>query len=279
MIRPHTLKGSSLKTLDGAVIQTNPVFGEPRTNLHDAINRIPPRCDLAVLPELFATGYQFRDRREAESLGEPCAPDLEPGYVVRRLTEVAADTGTTLVAGVNERAGDRLFNSAVLVRPDGSREIYRKVHLFQDEKNIFDPGDLGFPVFAACGTTIGLMVCFDWLFPEAARSLALAGARIICHPANLVLPWCPEAMITRSLENRVYSLTANRVGREMRTDQPLEFIGLSQIVSPRGERLGQVGEKVTGTATATITLPQNHTMITPFNELYSDRRPDMYRLD
>ncbi len=267
-----------MKSLDVAVIQTSPVFGEPRTNLHDAINRIPSRCDLAVLPELFATGYQFKDRAEARALAEPAAPDKEPGYVVRRLTELAADTGTTLVAGVDELAGDRVFNSAVLLRPDGSRDIYRKVHLFQDEKNIFDPGDLGFPVFPACGTTVGLMVCFDWMFPEAARSLALAGARIICHPANLVLPWCPAAMITRCLENRVFALTANRVGREMRTGQPLDFIGLSQIANPRGERLAQAPERAPGTATATIKLPDHHTLITPLNDVWGDRRPDQYRL-
>jgi predicted amidohydrolase len=273
------LEGRNLKSLDVAVIQTSPVFGEARTNLHDAINRIPPGCDLAVLPELFATGYQFQDRAEALSLAEPAAPGLEPGYAVSRLQEVSADTGTTLVAGICERAGQQLFNSAVLVRPDRSREIYRKVHLFQDEKDIFDPGDLGFPVFRACGTTIGLMVCYDWIYPEASRSLALAGARLICHPANLVLPFCPDAMITRSLENRVFTLTANRVGREMRTDQPLEFIGLSQIVSPRGELLAQATERSPATARARITLADNHTMITPRNELWGDRRPDQYQLD
>jgi predicted amidohydrolase len=268
-----------MMNLEVAVVQTSPVFGEVKTNLHDTINRIPPGCDLAVLPELFATGYQFLTRDEALHFAEDLGPQATPGPILSRLTDVAVHSGTTLVAGLAEKSGDKLFNSAVLIRPDGSREIYRKIHLFLDEKSIFDPGDLGFPVFEACGTTIGVMICFDWIFPEAARSLALKGAEIICHPSNLLLPWCPAAMITRCQENRVFGLTANRVGREARTGQPLEFIGLSQIVSPTGERLAQVGEKVTGTGTATLKIVEADKVFTPRNDLWEDRRPDMYHLD
>jgi predicted amidohydrolase len=268
-----------MKDLKVAAIQTSPVFGDVRANLHDAINRIPSGCDLAVLPELFATGYQFIDRAEALSFAEDLESATPPGPVTTRLTEVAQDSGTTIVAGLVEKNGHRLFNSSVLIRPDGTRDIYRKVHLFLDEKSIFDPGDLGFPVFPACGTTVGMMICFDWIFPEAARSLALAGAEIICHPSNLVLPWCPAAMITRCQENRVFGLTANRVGREARAGQPLEFIGLSQVVTPLGKRLAQVPERETGTAEAVICLAETSKMFTPRNDLWEDRRPDQYRLD
>lgn len=268
-----------MNTLEVAVIQTSPVFGEIRDNLHDAISCIPPGCDLAVIPELFASGYQFLNREEALQNAEELGQDCEPGPITSRLTQVAVECGTTIVAGLAEKSGDRLFNSSVLIRPNGSRETYRKVHLFMDEKSIFDPGDLGFPVFEACGTTIGMMICFDWIFPEAARSLALAGARIICHPSNLLLPWCPAAMITRCQENRVFGLTANRVGREARTGQPVEFIGLSQVVSPLGERLDQVPQKKTGTATATIQLTAANKLFTPRNNLWDDRRPDQYQLD
>lgn len=266
-----------MKKLSVAAVQTSPEFGNTRANVHQAINGIPPECDLAVLPELFATGYQFLDRAEALSLAEQIHPDLEPGPVTRRLTEVAQATGTTLVAGLAEKFEDRVFNASVLIRPDGSREIYRKIHLFMDEKSIFDPGDLGFPVFEACGVNVGMMVCFDWIFPEAARSLALGGAQIICHPANLVLPWCPAAMVTRCQENRVFALTANRVGREARHGEPLDFIGLSQIVNPLGDVLDQVQGKVPGTAEASISLAQWDKKVTPRNDLWKDRRPDQYR--
>lgn len=267
-----------MKTLKVAAIQTSPVFGDVPGNLDDALGRIPTDCDLAVLPELFASGYQFTGRDEARALAEDLDPAAEPGPVLRRLRAHAARSGTTLVAGLAEKCGDKLYNSAVLVRPDGSREVYRKVHLFLDEKSVFDPGDLGFPVFAACGATVGLMVCFDWVFPEAARSLALRGAQIICHPSNLVLPWCPAAMVTRCQENRVFAVTANRVGREARTGQALEFIGLSQVMSPLGERLAQAPRAVPGTAAAVIRLAEANKLFTPRNDLWEDRRPDQYYL-
>lgn len=268
-----------MKKLTLAAIQNRPQFGDVRGNLHDVMGLIPPGCDLAVLPELFATGYQFRSRDEAMDLAESIAPGREPGPITRRLTQAAADSGTTIIAGVAERHQDQLFNSAVLVRPDGSREIYRKMHLFLDEKKIFDAGDLGFSVVQACGVSVGMMICFDWVFPEAARSLALLGAQIIAHPANLVLPWCPDAMITRSLENRVFTVTANRVGRELRTDTPLEFIGLSQVVSPLGRRLAQLGRDETGAASATVNLTETDKKITAANDLFADRRPEFYHLE
>ncbi len=267
-----------MKTLTVASIQNNPEFGNIQANLHDLIGLLPPACDLAVLPELCATGYQFRHRDEAMDLAEVIAPGRSPGPITSRLSEAAAASGITIIAGVAERDGDRLFNSAVLMRPDGSRETYRKIHLFLDEKKIFDPGDEGFEVVEACGVKVGMMICFDWIFPEAARTLALMGAQIIAHPSNLVLPWCPEAMITRSLENRVFTITSNRIGRELRTDSPLEFIGLSQVVSPLGHRLAHLGGDETGAAIATINIMETDKKITAANDIFADRRPEFYRL-
>jgi predicted amidohydrolase len=195
-----------------AAVQTAPVFGDVTGNVERALALVPDACDLAVLPELCTTGYQFVSRAEARSLAET-VPD---GPTCARLRAFAAARGTHVVAGLAERHGEQVFNSAVLFRPDGGWGLYRKVHLFWEEKMLFDAGDRGFPVFAAAGATVGLMICFDWIFPEAARSLALAGATLICHPSNLVLPHCPDAMITRCLENRVFAVTANRVGAENR---------------------------------------------------------------
>ncbi len=267
-----------MKTLTVASIQNNPEFGNIRSNLHQLMGLLPHGCDLAVMPELCATGYQFRHRDELMDLAEVVAPGAEPGPITTRLSDAASASGTTIIAGVAERSGDQLFNSAVLIRPDGSREVYRKIHLFMDEKKIFDAGDEGFSVVEACGVKVGMMVCFDWIFPEAARTLALKGAQIIAHPSNLVLPWCPEAMITRSLENRVFTMTANRIGRELRTDTPLEFIGLSQVVSPLGKRLAQLGSQDTGAAIATINITETDKMITAANDLFADRRPEFYQL-
>lgn len=267
-----------MSRLQVAAVQNDPDFGRLERNLERALALIPRGCDLAVLPELFATGYQFRSRAEALRHAEELGPGSAPGPIRAALADFAAAGGTTLVAGLAERDGDRLYNGAVLVRPDGTWERYRKVHLFADEKLVFDPGDLGFPVFAACGTTVGLMVCFDWLFPEAARSLALAGARILCHPANLVLPWCPDAMVTRCQENRVFAITSDRVGSEHRTAQRLDFIGMSQVVSPLGEVLARLGGQDAGAATAAIDPQDVRRQITPRNHVFDDRRPDQYRL-
>ena len=99
------------------------------------------------------------------------------------------------------------------------------------------PGDTGFSVFEHRGAAIGMMICFDWYFPESARTLALRGAQIIAHPSNLVLPHCQTAMVTRCLENRVFAITTNRYGTETLGEKRLTFTGASQLVNPKGERL------------------------------------------
>jgi len=261
-----------MTVLRAAVVQTDPVFGDQAANVAAALDLVPAGCDLAVLPELFATGYQFRDRAELATMAETVAG----GPTCAALREHAGRTGTTLVAGLAEADGPRLYNTAVLVRPDGSTERYRKLHLFWDEKLLFDPGDLGLPVFAACGTVIGLMVCFDWLFPEACGTLARRGAKVVCHPSNLVLPHCPDAMPVRALENRVFTLTANRVGTEHRTEQRLRFIGRSTIASPRAERLAECAADQAAAAAADLDLALCDPHITPRNHVIADRRPEFY---
>jgi predicted amidohydrolase len=180
-----------------------------------------------------------------------------------------------LVAGFAERDGERLYNSSLLVRPDGTTALYRKVHLFWDEKLVFDAGDLGFPVFAACGTTVGMMICFDWFFPEAARTLARRGAKLIAHPSNLVLPAARRC--DRCLENRCFAVTANRVGREERIEgRRLDFIGRSQVCGPRGATLARLGGDAVGAAVAHLDLADADPRLTPRNDLWEDRRPDQY---
>lgn len=261
-----------MSVIQAAVIQTAPVFGACERNLQQALRLIPASCELAVLPELCTTGYQFQSRDELRDLAE----SIPDGRTCRMLRAHAAATGATLVAGLAERDGERLFNSAVLVRPDGMLDRYRKVHLFWDEKLVFDAGDLGLPVFAACGTTVGLMICFDWFFPEAAGTLARRGARVICHPANLVLPHCPDAMPVRALENRVFTLTANRVGSEERAGRRLRFIGRSTIASPRAERLAVLSADRAEAGSAALDLAHCDPWLTPRNHVVEDRRPDVY---
>jgi len=127
-------------------------------------------------------------------------------------------------------------------------------------------------------TKIGVMVCFDWFYPESARTLALKGADIICHPSNLVLPHCPDAMVTRSLENRVFSITANRIGVEARGGRkPLTYIGLSEIVDPCGSILHRAPSDREDLHVVDID-PQTarDKSLNGYNNLFRDRRPDVY---
>ena len=122
-----------------------------------------------------------------------------------------------------------------------------------------------------------MMICFDWYFPESARTLALRGAQIVAHPSNLVLPNCPNAMPVRSLENRVFAVTSNRVGTEDRGGTSLTFIGQSQITSPRGEILHRC--PAVGAAVSVVEItPElaDNKFATERNHLLNDRRPEFY---
>jgi predicted amidohydrolase len=256
-------------------VQTCPVFGDVRGNLARAEAQLEGRsADLLVLPELFNTGYQFNSREEVLSLAE----SIPGGPTAQFLISLAIAKKTTLVAGLAERDVDDVYNSALIAGPSGYVGKYRKAHLFDTETNVFRPGNLPFPVFDVGGARVGIMICFDWRFPEAARTLALQGADIIAHPSNLVLPHCPQAMITRCLENRVFAITANRVGREER-GQPLEFIGQSQAVDPDGQVLyrASIDKEEVKVLEIDISKARNK-KINPKNDLFSGRRSDLYRL-
>lgn len=258
-------------------VQSSPKFGEVERNVDIALRRVERAdVDLIVLPELFNTGYRFRSAKEAFRLAEV----VPGGPTTKRLIETARAKKTFIVAGIAERAGKEVYNSAVLVGPHGLIGVYRKAHLFLNEKRLFTPGNTPFEVYGIGKARVGMMICFDWLFPEAARSLALKGADIICHPSNLVLPHCPKAMITRCLENRVFAITANRVGVEARVGtERLRFIGKSGIISPSGVVLVRASSSRTATGIVEIDPKSaRDKLITPKNDVFKDRRPDIYSL-
>ncbi|GAI74884.1 unnamed protein product, partial [marine sediment metagenome] len=211
-------------------IQTNPIFGEKEQNFNEIEKLISNlKADLIVLPELFATGYTFISKEEAVSLAE----DFE-GKTSQFLRKIAKNTGAVIIGGFVEKEGNKIYNSAMIVSNKGVIGTYRKIHLYYKEKLWFSPGNKPLKVFKVNGVNIGIMICFDWIFPETARTLAILGADIIAHPANLVLPYCQKAMVTRCLENRVYAITANRIGEEKRGDNNFKFTGKSQITSYNG---------------------------------------------
>jgi len=255
-------------------LQFTPTFGEVDANLGRVEALLDGvEADLVVLPELALTGYAFADRAELLSLAEPPG-----GAVEQRLVDLAARRDVHLCVGLPDREGERVYNTAVLAGPGGVIGRYRKVHLFQRERELFTPGADGFPVWDLGCARVGLMICFDWLFPEAARSLALAGADVIAHPSNLVLPHCQGVMPARCLENRVFAVTANRGGREVRSGVDLRFTGGSVVVGPDGGVLA--AETADADALAVIDVDVDAARdkwITPTNHTLDDRRPDQYR--
>ncbi len=254
------------------VLQFSPRFGDVAGNLARIAGLLARRrADLWVLPELCATGYQFRSRAEAARLAEST-----DGPFSRFLGTMARERQTVIVAGFAERAGRRLFNSALVVGPKGTLGVYRKVHLFHRERRIFSPGT-SLPVFRTPLGRLGVLICYDWRFPEAARTLALKGAALIAHPANLVFSHAPDAMVTRALENRVFTVTAGRTGAEARIPgERLRFFGGSQVVTPRGRVCFRLGRQE-AVRTARIDLAEAaDKRLTPLNHILRDRRPAVY---
>jgi len=254
-------------------LQMQPRFGAIEENvgaIEAALGGV--RDALVVLPELCTTGYVFASRSETAALAEPAT-----GPSVQRFRTLARRNRLVVCGGFAERAGQRLFNSAFTVTPAGKVHVYRKAHLFDREKLLFDTAPARLSVFRA-GARLGMMICFDWVFPEVCRTLALEGAQIVVHPSNLVLPYCQAAMTTRCIENRVFAITCNRVGSENRARVRLRFTGHSQIVDPRGRVVLRASRDREELRLLDIDPEEaRDKKMTPRNDLFADRRPAAYR--
>lgn len=252
-------------------MQWAPVLGDATANM-ETIKRLSDSCvdaDLIVLPELCNTGYNFESREQAWALSE-----TTDGSYLKFIRGICARQDQHIVTGFNERDGGTLYNSAALVGPDGVIGVYRKMHLFMNEKDIFAPGDTGLPIFEIKGVKVGILICFDWVFPEAWRVLALQGAEIICHPSNLAIPGkAQRAVPIQALMNGVYVVLANRFG----TERELTFTGNSLISGPRGDVLVEApaGEEAVGLTEIDPAAARNKS-ITARNDLLADRRPEEY---
>lgn len=227
-------------------------------------------ADLMVLPELANSGYNFESREQAFATAE----EIHSSRFLEYLREKSIHHQTAFVAGFNELDNNRLFNTCVLVAEGQILGKYRKIHLFLNEKDFFQPGDLGFPVYDWNELKIGMLICFDWIFPEAWRTLALKGADIICHPSNLVIPGLAQkAVPVRAVENHIFVITANRIG----TEGNLTFTGLSTIAGPGGDILFQAGEKDQSAHWIEVNpMDARDKWITKRNHVINDRMPDTY---
>ena len=266
-----------------ACIQMNPVIGDKPTNVSrsaDLIRSAAERgVDLVVLPELANTGYVFRDRQEALDLAEK----VPGGETTAVWSELASRHQTTIVAGIAERDGDNLFNSAVMVGPKGYIGRFRKVHLWGDEKKIFEPGDLGFPVYQAPFGRVAIAICYDVWFPETFRAAAVQQADILCVPTNWVpMPGQPAdrpamantLVMAGAHSNNLVVACADRVGVER--GQPFE--GQSLIVDRRGWPVAGPASRLDEEILfAQIDLdPSSRRGVGADNDVLQDRRPEVY---
>ncbi len=260
-------------TLRIGLLQFAPKLGDIRANTDKIENLLEESqpANLWVLPELASSGYNFSSLAEAEATSEP----LNQSKYIDFLISKAQTLDTWFISGFNERENHRLYNSSVLIGPKGIMGIYRKIHLFNREKLFFHPGNKGLPVFDTPYGKTGMLICFDWMFPEVWRLMALKGAQIICHPSNLVLPFCQTAIPGYALTNKIFVATTNRVGKE----GDLEFTGQSVLVNPRGEYLLKGSRKNEDVMTVKIDLAEaNDKQVTPLNHAFDDRHEEIYSL-
>jgi predicted amidohydrolase len=262
-----------------AVAQIEPRLAEKERNLEECLTRLDEAAaagaEVVVLPECAIPGYMFDSLDEAM----PFAEEL-PGPSTEALEAACARLGIHAVVGLLERDGDLLRNAAVLVGPEGLVGSYRKTHLpFLGVDRFVTPGD-ELPVYETPLGRIGLEICYDLRFPEATRTLALKGADIVAHPTNFPLAARIQTeliTVARAAENRIFLLSANRVGKE----RWAEFCGWSQIVDPYGRRLAEAGETEEALLVADIDLElaRDKDYVIPGEyELYlfGHRRPELY---
>jgi len=264
-----------------AGIQFDPKIGlvrENRVRILGLIDEVAAQgAKLVVFPECALSGYVFDDIDEARQ-----ASERVPGPSTQALAATCKELGVYAIVGMLEDAGETIYNSAVLCGPEGVIGIYRKTHLpFLGVDMMTGLGPDPYRVFDTSIGRIGMLICYDLRFPEAARCLALGGADTIAVPTN----W-PQGADTapdfiapaRAVENRVFVVGVNRAG----TERGVSFIGKSQIIDPNGRRLAmaQTTDETIVAATFDPTLArQKRLIIEPgvFEmDTVGDRRPELY---
>jgi len=267
-----------------ACVQMEPRIGQRDGNVARSLHYIAEAASagarLVVLPELCNTGYVFASRAEAFALAEP----LPDGPSCQAWQAAASEHGVTIVAGIAELDGGRLYNSAVLIGPSGYIGRYRKNHLWGDENLFFEPGDLGMPVFDIPVGRIACAICYDLWFPELYRLASLHGADLLCVPTNWVpmrsqpqhLPMMANMLVMAGAHsNAMFIAAADRVGVE----RGQRFIGNSLIVGPEGWPLAGPGapdaEEVL-IADLNLSDARRSKHLNTFNHVLRDRRTDLY---
>ena len=260
-----------------ALYQFSPVYGDCKKNSETIINISDSvAADIIVFPELAISGYFFTDKIQSKAMAE----EYNKLKVYEELSLVAKAQNKIIIFGFPELAEDKIFNSAQLIFPNKDyNRVYRKSHLFYKEKYAFDAGDSGFFTvnYPEFDINIGTMICYDWRFPESARTLALQGADLIVCPSNLVTNIWTKVMPARAIENKVYLAVANRVGTEKENGEVLDFNGLSAVYSYNGDEMAMASSNNEEILITEIDpqLTRNKSF-NPENNIFSDRKPELY---
>ncbi len=238
---------------------------------------------IVLAPELFEGPYFCRDQKTADFAR---ARPVEGHPTLGRLADLAKELGVVLPVSFFERAGQAYYNSLAVIDADGTvLGVYRKSHIPDgpgyQEKFFFRPGDTGFRTWKTRHGTIGVGICWDQWFPEAARAMVLMGADVLFYPTAIGSepaeptldtrdPW-QRVMIGHAVANVAPVVAANRVG----TEEGQTFYGSSFIADPRGDKVAELGRDETGVITATFDLADVRRMRAGWG-FFRDRRPELY---
>lgn len=258
--------------MKSAYIQFQPILYHIDQNIQklDGLVDQAKEADLIVLPELASTGYNFESYESAVQ----CAEEINRSLFVEFLVAKAKQHNSFIVAGLNELVGTELYNSTVLVGPNGYVGKYQKIHLYFNEKDFFKTGNAGLNVYDIGHAKIGMLICFDYLFPEIWRILALKGAEIVCHSSNLLTTNAQKTIPAQAFMNKYFIITANRIG----TEGEFTFNGNSFVANPDAEIIDHASATNEEVRIVEFDPKDSHNkLINPRNHALNDRQPHLYK--
>ena len=264
-----------------AACQIDARIGEVEANLDELTATLTEasRCGavLAVAPEAAVTGYAFDSRDEAFEVAHRAT-----AVAADRLVSLARRLGMAAIVGTLEAEGDELYNTALIIGADGSLTRYRKTHLpFLGVDRFVRAGDEPPRVVELAGIRVGVLICYDLRFPEAARVCAVEGADLIALPTNwpVGVDFHPDLFApARANENHCFLVAADRVG----TERGVTFMGRSLVLNPNGRVLARASDDASEVITAEIDLErarETRMRLRPGEHEFdtmADRRPELY---
>lgn len=262
------------------IIQNSPQLFKLKENKDDIISKInQSNSDIIVFPELSTSGYFFQNRNEVLKIALSSDDQF-----FEKIQTISTKKNQIICLGFaeveNKNRLTKLYNSAILIFPNPQlKYVYRKTHLFYKERYCFEEGNTGFNVIydESNGIKIGLMICYDWRFPESARALALKGADLILCPSNLVTELWTKVMPARAIENKVFLAVANRIGTEIRNEETLIFNGNSAFYDTNGNMLTSFSDNNLDEQTIQFDyMESRNKKFNSINDIFIDRRDKWY---